>query len=83
MIRPLLRVLPDAFLDLSRYENIRGIEKLVQEFGANRFLYGSFFPRYAMGPILFTLHHLSISEEYLTMICATNLEQILEPGNKT
>ena len=77
MIRPMMRALPDAFLELSRYENICGIEKLVQEFGADRLLYGSFFPRYAMGPMLFTLHHLLISEEDLTSICATNLERIL------
>lgn len=77
MIRPMLRVLPNAFLELSRYENICGIEKLVREFGANRLLYGSFFPRYAMGPMLFTLHHLAITEEELSLICATNLEKIL------
>ena len=77
MIRPMMRALPDAFLELSRYENICGIEKLVQELGADRLLYGSFFPRYAMGPMLFTLHHLKISRGDLASICATNLERIL------
>ena len=77
MIRPMMRVLPTAFLELSRYENICGIEKLVRKFGAERLLYGSFFPRYAMGPMLFALHHLEISEEDLTLICAANLDRVL------
>lgn len=77
MIRPMLRVLPNAFLELSRYENICGIEKLVREFGAGRLLYGSFFPRYAMGPMLFALHHLEISDDDLRLICAANLERVL------
>jgi predicted TIM-barrel fold metal-dependent hydrolase len=69
MIRPMLHALPNTYLE--------GIEKLAQEFGTNRLLYGSFFPRYAMGPMLFTLHHLSMSEEDLASICAKNLEGIL------
>jgi hypothetical protein len=77
MIRPMLRTLPSAFLELSRYENICGVEKLVQEFGADRLLYGSYFPRYAMGPILFGLYRRSISDGDLRSICATNLERIL------
>ena len=77
MIRPMMRVLPNAFLELSRYENICGIEKLVREFGASRLLYGTFFPRYAMGPMLFALHHLEISDDDLRLICAANLERVL------
>ena len=37
-------------------ENICGLEKLQREFGARRLRYGSFFPRYAMGAMLFALH---------------------------
>ena len=51
----MMRAVPGAYLELSRYENIRGIEKLLQAFGASRLLYGSYFPRYAMGPMLFSL----------------------------
>ena len=77
MIRPMLKALPNAKLELSRYENICGIEKLVKAFGADRLLYGSYFPRYAMGPILFGLHRAAIDENDLKAICSTNLESIL------
>ena len=78
LIRPILRALPNAILELSRYENIQGIEKLVYEMGSDRLMYGSYFPRYAMGPMLYMLHHLEIGEEDLAAICAGNLEKILE-----
>ena len=76
-IRPVLRTLPNAHLELSRYEPIGGVERLIGEFGAKRFVYGSWFGRYAMGPILFYLHHLAISEAELALLCAGNLERIL------
>ena len=77
MVRPLLNTLPNASLELSRFENIRGIEKLVDEYGPSRFLYGSFFPRYAMGPVLFYPHRLELADGVLEQICSTNLERIL------
>ena len=76
-IRPVLHTLPNAYLELSRYEPIGGVERLMGEFGAERFVYGSWFGRYAMGPILFYLHHLAISEAELALLCAGNLERIL------
>lgn len=78
MVRPLLRTLPQASLELSRYENIGGVEKLVNEFGAERLIYGSFFPRFAMGPMLYALHRLAIDDDALVAICAGNLERILK-----
>jgi predicted TIM-barrel fold metal-dependent hydrolase len=78
MVRPILKALPNATLELSRYENLCGIEKLVEEIGARRLMYGSFFPRYAMGPVLFALHRATISEDDLEAICSRNLESILE-----
>ncbi|MDJ0754188.1 MAG: hypothetical protein QNJ45_11755 [Ardenticatenaceae bacterium] len=76
-VRPLLNGLPNAYLELSRYEPIGGIEALIAEFGAGRLLYGSWFNRYAMGPILFYLHRLGLSEPDLKLICAKNLERLL------
>ena len=75
---PLLKALPNAYMELSRFENLGAIERLIEEFGTERFLYGSFYPRYAMGPMLFYLHHIDIDNEALTAICAGNLERILE-----
>ncbi len=77
IVRPLLAALPNAHLELSRYEPIGAIEALCKELGAQRFVYGSWFARYAMGPMLFYLHHTSLSEEELALICAGNLERIL------
>ena len=80
IVGPMLRRLPKAFLELSRFENLAGIETLIAEEGVERLLYGSYFPRYAMGPILFYLHHMEIDDADLTAICAGNLERLLEGG---
>ena len=76
VVRSLLEASPNAVLELSRYEPIGEVEALVDRFGADRLVYGSWYPRYAMGPILFYLHHTRISEEDLARICAGNLEQL-------
>jgi hypothetical protein len=77
LVRPLLRQLPGACLELSRYEVLGEVEALLEEFGADRFVYGSFYPRYAMGPMLYYLHHLRCSETELAALCAGNLERLL------
>ena len=76
-LRPLLKALPNAHLELSRFENLGAVEALIGAFGAERFLYGSFYPRYAMGPMLFYLHHMAIDDSALAAICAKNLERLL------
>ena len=48
---------PQLHLELSRYETLGDVEALCGEFGAERLLYGSWYPRYEMGPILYYLHH--------------------------
>ena len=77
LVRPLLTLLPNAHLELSRYEPIGEIEALRDEFGAERLLYGSWYSRYAMGPMLFYLHHTRLSDAELALVCAGNLERIL------
>jgi hypothetical protein len=77
LVRPMLRRLPNAHLELSRYEMFGEVEALLREFGVDRFLYGSFYPRYAMGPILYYLHHLRCTDAELAALCAGNLERIL------
>ena len=76
-VRPLLHALPTAHLELSRYEPIGELEALRDEFGAQRLIYGSWYTRYAMGPMLFYLHHTDLSDEELALVCAGNLERIL------
>ncbi|MBC8423849.1 amidohydrolase family protein [bacterium] len=77
LVRPMLRRLPNAHLELSRYEVLGEVEALIREFGIDRFLYGSFYPRYAMGPILYYLHHLDCTDAELAGLCAGNLERLL------
>jgi hypothetical protein len=82
-VRPVLHALPSAYLELSRYEPIGELEALRDEFGAERLVYGSWYWRYAMGPMLFYLHHTSLHENELALICAGNLERILQgEGNR-
>ena len=78
LLRPLLKTLPNAYLDTSRYESIGGLDSLVETFGARRLVYGSWYSRYVMGPMLFYLHKMPISEQELKQICAENLEMILQ-----
>ena len=77
-VRPLLTALPNAHLELSRYEPICEIEALRDEFGADRLVYGSWYSRYAMGPMLFYLHHTDLSDAELAQVCEGNLIRLLE-----
>ena len=80
LVHPLLRHLPNAHLELSRYEVPGGVEALKEEFGVERLIYGSFYPRFAMGPILFALHHMGLTETELSAICGGNLKRVLGEG---
>jgi len=76
-VRPMLRALPNAYLELSRYEPLGEIEALRTEFGAERLLYGSWYSRFVMGPMLFYLHQTDLTDQELALVCAGNLERIL------
>ncbi len=80
LIRPLLKHLPNALMELSRHEVPGGVEALKDEFGVERFIYGSFYPRYAMGPMLYALHHTDLTESELSAICGGNLKRALGEG---
>lgn len=80
-VRPFLK-LPNVHLELSRYEVLRELEALANEFGAERLLYGSFYPRLAMGPILYYMHNVGFDEATLRTMCTDNLERILAGGEK-
>ena len=78
LLRPLLKLLPNAYVETSRYESSGGFDGLVESFGARRLVYGSWYSRYVMGPMLFYMHKMPISDEELRQICAGNLEKILK-----
>ena len=76
-VRPALRALPRARLELSRYETMAQIEPIKEEFGIERLIYGSYYPRYAMGPMLYSLHLQEFTEEELALVCAGNANALL------
>ena len=80
-VRPFLKR-PNTYIELSRYEVLRDLEAIVAEFGAERFLYGSFYPRFAMGSMLYYIHSLGFDEATLKALCAGNLELLLQGGEK-
>ena len=82
LIRHMMTNLPKTLLELSRYEPTGQVETLRDDFGADRLLYGSWYPRYAMGPILYYLHHTNLTDPELRMVCAKNAERILLGGKK-
>ena len=77
LVRPLLKNVAGSYLELSRYEVLGELENLKEEFGAGRFVYGSYYPRLAMGPMLFYVHRIGLSSQELKDVCAGTLERIL------
>ena len=77
MVRPLLKNMAGSYLELSRYEVLGELESLKAEFGAERFVYGSYYPRLAMGPMLFYVHRIGLSSGELEAVCSGTLEKIL------
>ena len=73
----MLRAVEGMHLELSRYEPLGGVEMLCSEFGASRLLYGSWYPRYAMGPILHYLRTIDLSDSDRTALLAGTLEGLL------
>ena len=77
LVRPLMRKLPRSVLELSRDETPGDVEALGREVGVRRLVYGSFYPRYAMGPILYYLHRCDLTASQLDLICAGNVRRLL------
>ena len=74
---PLLRSLPNLYVEISRLANTDGLERLEAAVGFDRIMYGSRFPDQAIAPQLYYLHHAGLNEETLKDICSRNLERIL------
>ena len=77
VVRGVLNELPRASLELSRYEVLGEVEALVGEFGAGRLIYGSYYPRYAMGPMLYYVHRIGLSDAELALVCGGNVRRLL------
>ena len=74
---PLLRSLPNAYIEISRFVSVDGVARLLEAVGGERVLFGSRFPESSMAPQLYNLHLNGLSNEVLAAICAGNLERLL------
>ena len=73
----MLRAVDGMHLELSRYEPLGGVEALCREFGSSRLLYGSWYPRYAMGTIVHYLRTIDLSDGDRVAVLGGTLEGLL------
>ena len=76
--RPFLAQFPNLRMELSSMITDQGIEKLVQKFGAERFLFGSGFPFMYIGGQMMQLRHARISEAEKAMVASENLLRLIK-----
>ncbi len=76
-IMPLVKAVPNVYVEISRFVIPDGPKKLVDAMGVERVLFGSRFPESAMAPHLYGLHLMGFSKAELTAICSGNLEKLL------
>ncbi len=74
---PLLRAVPNTFVEMSRFVIADGVERLMKTCGPDRILFGSRFPDSSMGHQLYNLHHNDLDDHTLAAICAGNLDRLL------
>jgi predicted TIM-barrel fold metal-dependent hydrolase len=77
MFRPILSAFPNTRIELSNYLCDGGIECLVEDYGAERLLYGSGLWKCHPGGMMLALRHAGIPDEAKQKIAAGNLEQII------
>ena len=78
---PLLRSLPNLYIEISRTINTDEISRLVDLIGDDRVLFGSRFPDAAILPQLYWVERCGFSDATLRKICAGNLERLLGLSN--
>lgn len=74
---PLLKQLPNLYVEISRFVRTDGIRQLIDLIGPARILYGSRFPDSPIAAQLYYLHRCDLSHETLKAICAGNLKRLL------
>ncbi len=75
--RPLLDRYPGLHIDISRYELDLGLARLVERYGADRLVFGTGAPKWAMGGPATVLREAPIPVEAKEAIGAANLERLL------
>ena len=74
---PLIKGLPNAHIEISRFFLTNGISRLLDAVGHERILFGSGFPDSSMSPQRYNLHLIGLFNNVLAAICAGNLERLL------
>jgi predicted TIM-barrel fold metal-dependent hydrolase len=64
-------------VDTAQYLLDGGIEAFVADYGPQRLLFGSGFPKSYLGGMMLAIKHAQISEEAKVAIAGKNLERIL------
>ncbi len=75
--RPLLENYEGFHLEISTYWVPEGVADLVNEYGAERILYGSGYPGFMFGSMMLSLKNSEISDEAKRLIAGKNLEKLL------
>lgn len=76
--RPLLENFPGFHIEVSTYWVPEGVTDLVNEYGAERVLYGSGYPEFMFGSMMLSLKNSDISDEAKRLIAGKNLEKLLD-----
>jgi predicted TIM-barrel fold metal-dependent hydrolase len=76
--RPLLENYPGFHLEISTYWVPEGVTDLVNEYGAERVLYGSGYPGFMFGGMMLSLKHSDIGGEAKRLIAGANLQRLLD-----
>ena len=74
---PLLELFKNLHIELSHYHGHRGIESLVERFGAGRFLFGSNLPYYSPGSAIAMLAYARLEQSEKQLIAGENLRTLL------
>lgn len=74
---PLLEAFPNLHIETGGYVAHRGLEGLVERYGAHRLLYGSGYPYYTLTGAAFRLAHTQLPVESRRLIAGDNLRRLL------
>jgi len=77
---PLLKSLPNLYVEISHYVSTDGISQLLDTVGHKRVLFGSGFPDFPMSPQLYHLHKCNLDNSTLKAVCGDNLHGLLMEG---
>ena len=77
---PLLKSLPNIHVETSRLTIADPINRFLEFMNEDRILFGSRYPKSAMGVHVYALHHMGLRESTIRAICSGNLERLLGMG---